>query len=206
MKTKYAILLIFFFVFGCVTTTTQSPDSRFKPDNYRNYKARYIVVEGKLNGPFEIYEPGGQLQYIGTFVDDEKEGLWIVWEATGVKIAEIPYKDGIRNGPIKLWYGSFIDSGKRAGNIKLEANFLQGNYHGDYKTFLPDGKTRNEVEYEHGNINQVKLYDYNGNLVEVAKQEAIQYAKQDMEKDFELFDAYAAIVDMAIKYGNKIED
>lgn len=205
MKTKYAIVPILFLLSGCVPTTTQPSSSGLQPDFYRNCKVRYSLIEGQLHGPFEFYEPGGQIQHKGNFVDNKKDGLWTVWESTGVKIAEITYNDGMKNGPVKLWYGSSIDSGKRAGNIKLEANFLQNNYHGHYKTSLPDGKIRNEVEYENGNINQVKLYDYNGNLVDVAKQEAIQYAKKDMERDFELFSAYDKVVDMAIKYGHKIE-
>jgi antitoxin component YwqK of YwqJK toxin-antitoxin module len=206
MKIKFTILFILFCISGCVTTTSNSPNSMSKTDWYRNCKVHYSLVEGKLNGPFEFYEPGGQIQHKGKFVNDKKDGVWIVWESTGVKLAEISYKDGLRDGLIKLWYGSFVDSGKSAGHIKLEAFFLQGNYHGLYKTFLPDGKTRNEVEYEHGNINQVKLYDYDGNLVDIGKQEAIQYAKKDMERDFELFEAYDKVIDNAIKYGNKIDN
>ena len=43
-----------------------------------------------------------------------------------------------------------LNSGKSAGHKKLEAFFLHGNYHGIKKTFFPDGKTRNEVEYDNG--------------------------------------------------------
>ncbi|NLA75659.1 MAG: hypothetical protein GX846_09370 [Deltaproteobacteria bacterium] len=121
MKAKYAIPLVLIFLFGCVTASTQSSSSSFQPDYYYNCKVRYSLIEGQLNGPFEFYEPGGQIQHKGNFVDNKKDGLWVVWESTGVKIAEIIYKEGLRNGPIILWYGSFIDSGKSAGHKKLEA-------------------------------------------------------------------------------------
>jgi len=207
MKIKYAILLILFFLFGCVTTSPQSSSSRYQPDYFRNCKVRYSLIESKLQGPFEFYEPNGQLQIKGNFVDNKKEGLWVFREElTGVKLAEITYKDGLRNGPIKLWYSSFIGSGKIAGHKKLEAFFLQGNYHGIYKIFVPDGKISSEVEFDNGNIKQVKHYDYDGNLVDIGKQEDIQYGKHAVERDLVLFESYDKFIDTAIRFGNKIEN
>ena len=151
MKSKFGYFIIVFLIFGCATTMSQT-------DWYRSCRIRVSVQDGKLNGPFEFYDPKGQIRCRGNFLDDKKEGVWTVWESTGVKLAEISYKNDLKNGPVKLWYGSYIDSGKNAGHLKLQASFLNGEYHGKYELFLSDGEKIIEVELNHGEIVKAHLY------------------------------------------------
>lgn len=158
-------------------------------DWYRKCIIKADFDGGRLEGPFELYTPNGQIQQKGTFANGKKKGIWKYWESTGIKIAEIEYKNGEPNGPIRLWYGSFINSGQSAGALKLEGKFHKGSYDGKKITYHSNGFRRTEIWYDRGDLKQAAFYDTDGLIVSVGEKNALKYAEIDLKADLELLEA-----------------
>jgi hypothetical protein len=64
---------------------------------------------------------------------------------SGIKKYEIHYKDGIQNGPFKMWYED--------GQKRLDGFWKNGEYDGTWKYYYPSSNTSIQLNYKNSNLN-----------------------------------------------------
>ncbi len=150
-------------------------------------KEDFNYINNKREGPYKYYYISGALEMEGTFINDNaynasgkiyyENGIvkeeHKVYEVNGVKYTE--YKDYYENGQLhfertitneykrhglsKTYY--------RNGQIKSEANYVDGRIEGINKTYYANGVVASEINYVHNRVNGVaKKYHKNGILQE----------------------------------------
>lgn len=72
---------------------------------------------------------------------DRKEGLWKLYSASRLLIAEIEYQHDKKHGFSKRYY-------PHTGELMEEAEYFDGKKHGEYRKFYYTGNTNMEGEYE----------------------------------------------------------
>lgn len=141
------------------------------------------------------YYPGGQVKISATYKDSLPEGIWRVYDTTGIITESYIYhegkiigsgiflEDGNMHGPWKEFYpdgtlkaeGSYLN-GKKTGawkylhpNGKLEQTGVYdqiGRFQGTWKWFFDDGKLRIEEQYSHGKKDGLSSeYDEKGRAI-----------------------------------------
>jgi antitoxin component YwqK of YwqJK toxin-antitoxin module len=200
MKSKLGCFLFLLLILGCARQV-QVSDSEW----YRSCSIRVSERDGLLHGTYEFFSPENKMQYQGRYVQGKKQGVWTVWESTGLKLAEDSYEDGVKNGPTSLWYGSTYNRGKSAGQIKLQAAFSKGEYHGTLKSYSPDGVLRSEVEFDHGKITRACFFDGKGKAVQLDNEKAVQYAKEDTDLDKQMYLFFEDLVAQSLAYSKRIK-
>lgn len=72
---------------------------------------------------------------------DRKQGLWKLYSASRLLIAEIEYQNNKKHGMSRRYY-------PHTGELMEEAEYFDGKRHGDYKKFYYTGTTKMEGEYD----------------------------------------------------------
>ena len=72
---------------------------------------------------------------------DRKQGLWKLYSASKLLIAEIEYQNNKKHGRSRRYY-------PHTGELMEEAEYFDGKKHGDYKKFYYTGTTKMEGEYD----------------------------------------------------------
>jgi len=171
----------------------------------RQCTIRVTELNGRPEGDYELFEAGGRLQYRGQFHRGRKEGLWTVWDSGGTRIAEIEYADDVRNGPVSLWHGSFYQGGRNAGQLKLDANVLDGRYDGEYRTYFASGGLRSFVVFSKGEIVSADLYDEQGEVAVSGGPVAFDQARGDVSRDLSLFATIEESIRYSLSYASRQE-
>ena len=52
-------------------------------------------ARAKIDGKFEAWFENGQIQFLGTYKQDRKEGKWLIYEKDGLLKYELNYVNGI---------------------------------------------------------------------------------------------------------------
>lgn len=72
---------------------------------------------------------------------DRKQGLWKLYSASRLLIAEIEYQNNKKHGMSKRYY-------PHTGEIMEESAYFDGKRHGDFRKFYYTGTTKMEGEYD----------------------------------------------------------
>lgn len=72
---------------------------------------------------------------------DRKQGLWKLYSASRLLIAEIEYQNDKKHGMSRRYY-------PHTGELMEEAGYFDGKKHGEYRKFYYTGSTKSEGEYE----------------------------------------------------------
>ncbi len=141
---------------------------------------------GVYHGPVEIWSSPSVRQAAGECRNGKPEGRWTLWDESGVKVAELTYRDGYFEGSIAFWHGA--KTGPRLkGKLKCRGSFSDGQWHGLVRTFWPDGRIRSERTYEADTIVAAQAFDPQGGAL--AEEEARKVAAADEQQDNGLLDA-----------------
>lgn len=135
-KRVYAILFCLFIVF-------QSGYSAFAAEPYQ--------VERSPGGECKIYDNWHRLRASGQANGSVPNGIWNYYESTGLKLVQIRYRRGIKDGSFQTWYGSFANP-QSAGKLQLTGQFRNSQMDGLIKAYDPAGKPLINRTYNAGKI------------------------------------------------------
>lgn len=90
---------------------------------------------------------------------DRKQGLWKLYSASRLLIAEIEYQNDKKHGMSRRYY-------PHTGELMEEAEYFDGKKHGEYRKFYYTGATKMEGEYERNKRTGywVKYYHNSGEI------------------------------------------
>ena len=137
-------------------------------------------ADGKPEGLYELHSSTGKVHVKGTFEHGRKVGIWIFWDSGGVKVAEMTYRDGLKDGPCRMWYGSFAFP-ESAGKDKLAVTLEADRMHGEKTRWKKDGAVECTTLFEHGEIVEAHCWDDDG--AEMSQSEARKTARDELMSD-----------------------
>jgi antitoxin component YwqK of YwqJK toxin-antitoxin module len=117
-----------------------------------HYQAGNDTVKARL------YDPSGKPFAEGTYLNEQKEGLWIYF-SDGKKISEEYFSNGIKNGTCRKYY--------LLGQLLEESEWRDGRPEGIYRAFYPDGKPYLECTYRSGKRHGLCISYYRSGTIEV---------------------------------------
>ena len=132
----------------------------------------------------------GRLRVVGAFSHGRKTGTFIFWNASGARVAVIPYQDDDKAGTVALWYT--VPGARRELQRKLEAPYVDDKLHGIKRSWNPRGTRRAEFRYQRGALIDAKAWGDDG--TPRPKPEAEAQAAADEATDRQLFVALEALI------------
>ena len=102
---------------------------------------------------------------------DRKQGLWKLYSASRLLIAEIEYQHDKKHGFSRRYY-------PHTGELMEEAEYFDGKKHGSYRKFYYTGNTNTEGEYEKNKRTGYWVKYYN-NTGEISSEGNYQSGKKD---------------------------
>lgn len=105
-------------------------------------------------GPTVRFHPNGAIASQGSYVENERDGVWIDWDDAGHRIAVKTWKAGAQQGLSITWWSN----GKRQSQIEFE----DGKIHGTSTTWGDDGKPLATKRYDHGKVVETIGFDADG--------------------------------------------
>ena len=130
-------------------------------------EASGIYKDGKRNGSWIEYHPGGLVKTITSYVDGKKEGLFVELNNNGQLLKRCMYHNNLRHGEYKeLNYSNvkeerFYQNDKLEGIVKIyydnakimeEGSYKNGTRDGISKWYDKDGKVTITYEYKNGQL------------------------------------------------------
>jgi hypothetical protein len=158
---------------GCVTPSAINDAS--------NWTIEVASAGPAPSGPCRIYDDMHRLMLEGTLASGKMDGTWTCMGSDGTRLATWSYREGMRHGPVKMWYGAVAHPGA-GGHIKLEGTFVDGSYDGTVTRYYPSGTRQCVRVYEHGILRSSQSWWQDGSAAfpSAAMQEAEFEQKQDM--------------------------
>lgn len=104
--------------------------------------------DGLAHGRYELRSADGRLRVAGAFNHGRRTGSFIFWDASGSRVAHIPYDDDVRNGTLATWFqapGREMEPARR-----FESTWRHGARDGLTRTWYRDGHRRTEAEFRQG--------------------------------------------------------
>ena len=146
--------------------------------------------DGVPNGAYELRMPDGQMRVIGAFAKGRRTGTFLFWTSTGVRIAVIPYDDGVPTGTVALWYAQIAPRGEP--RRKLESAYAGGVLHGETRSWHANGRLRSEYRYERGVLNAARAWTASG--APLSESAARRLAERDRATDADFYASLEQIV------------
>lgn len=153
-------------------------------------------TDGKPEGLFELRDSRGNVQVRGNFQQGRKTGTWIFSDSGGIKVAELTYRDGLRHGPFRMWYGSLAFP-ESAGKDKVAAAFDGDQLNGDKTRWRKDGSPECKTRFDHGAIINVECWDANG--LQMSEAESLKITREELKADEEWFKAMDDWIDGSLR-------
>ena len=157
--------------------------------------AQNLVIEGNCregqpHGAYELRSPGGQVRVVGAFSKGKRTGSFLFWSGRGVRIAQLPYDEGVLSGTLALWYAN----GERTSDPspKVEAGYMQGLLSGMKRSWFPNRRLRAEMRYERGLLVEARAYSETGKVLSDAEARAL--AARDLETDEQFYASLDSII------------
>jgi antitoxin component YwqK of YwqJK toxin-antitoxin module len=146
--------------------------------------------DGQPHGGYELRGPGGQVRVVGAFNKGKRAGSFLFWSSRGVRIAQLPYDEGVLSGTLALWWadGERPDEPKR----KLEAAYVGGFLSGPKRSWYPNGRIHAEFRYERGMLVEARAYSEAGKPL--PESEARALAANDLATDEKFYASLDAII------------
>jgi antitoxin component YwqK of YwqJK toxin-antitoxin module len=172
-------ILGLFLLAGCATDIPgQAPREPGRP------RVDVQCVDDRPHGLFVWRSPDRVVQVRGEFASGKKEGTWEVWNSAGRQTARIQYSQGVRTGPVTMWYSDPCCVYRDIPFRKLEGTFLNGKYEGTKSSFYPEPileRLRSRVHFSNGEIVTAEQWDAEGKAM--SPSDALATAQRDVESD-----------------------
>ena len=125
----------------------------------KTLQSKELYINDRKEGTSYYYYKSGELKEVVYFQDGKKEGYAKEFDRDSTIITLKQYKDnylisrerinrtseqGFRQGTFKTFY--------QDGSLKKEENYLEGQLHGYYREYDPDGKLLQTLRYERGAV------------------------------------------------------
>lgn len=158
---------------GCMTPAVM--------DDASKWTIELSSSEDLPSGPCRIYDDLHRLMLEGTLTSGHMDGTWTAWGSDGTRTFMGSYRQGVRHGPVQMWYGALVYP-KYKGRLKLEGAFVDGSYDGAVTRYYPWGTKECVRVYEHGALKSSQSWSSDGpeELATVAGKEARYEHEQDM--------------------------
>jgi antitoxin component YwqK of YwqJK toxin-antitoxin module len=104
-----------------------------------------VNANGQLSkeGPYrEWHLENLKLMVMGQFFNDQKVGQWNGWFASGTHEFEVNYRDGLRDGSVKMWF--------ETGKVNFTSFWKKGFVEGESRQYSPEGKLQSIIHYKEG--------------------------------------------------------
>ena len=122
---------------------------------------RQKYFNGKLNGKFTEYFPGGGIKVNGTYLDDIPHDKWTWRLENKSKSRLISYNKGIKSGDFKVWSN---------GELTLSGVFDNDFQSGEWKWFRSDKKLDSLITFTKGRYNGLyQVWHQNGEQAIIGK-------------------------------------
>lgn len=105
--------------------------------------------DGRPQGPYELRTGEGQLRVAGAFNEGTRTGSFIFWSDAGVRIAHLPFDQGLLNGTVAIWYEA---PPGREPPRRFESAWRHGKRDGETRSWYRDGQPRAQTQYAAGRI------------------------------------------------------
>ncbi len=189
-----ALPLAYVLSVACLATCAQPPPP---PDlSVELHPEIAFSADGKPQGPYRLRDGTGRLYAAGEFAGGRREGLWTFWDGAGIKIVELTYRRGIKEGPCRMWFGS-VAFQKVAGRLKLDVTFAKGRQDGLKRTWWPSGGQKCETELRRGAVRSARCWNADGGALSPA--EATQVARADLAADYQYLRAMEEVVRVSLR-------
>jgi len=147
--------------------------------------------DGLPHGAYQLRGPDGTLRVAGAFNRGKRTSSFIFWSSRGVRIAHLPYDEGVLSGTVSLWY---TDAARgREPQQKLEAGYASGQLDGESRSWHAGGKPRAVLVYARGTLVAAKAWTAAGAPLPADAARAL--AARDAEADERYYRSLEAIVD-----------
>jgi hypothetical protein len=136
-------------------------DIEWKIEKYRDgsikVKTPFLRRTGQMHGTSTSYYTNGQIQETLTYANGVLNGPHARYYQNGTRMSQTQYSNGKEQGRRLSYHDN--------GNISQDYNVVDGNFHGPFKVFYPDGKLQNEGVMDRGSRDWIKVYNQNGDLI-----------------------------------------
>jgi antitoxin component YwqK of YwqJK toxin-antitoxin module len=147
--------------------------------------------DGLPHGAYELRGADGRLRVSGAFNRGKRTSSFLFWTAAGVRIAHLPYDDGMMSGTVSLWY-SDAPLGA-APQQKLEAVYAAGTLVGTKRSWHANGRPRARFVYDDGMLVEAQAWSATG--AKLRDDAARALALRDAAADRRYYGSLDAIVD-----------
>ena len=141
---KLALVFLALALAGCTTITA--------PNDASKWTIELASSDALPSGPCRVYDEMHRLMLEGTLAAGKMDGTWTHWGSQGDRYGVWSYHQGVRSGPVQMWYTPFANPDAR-GRLKLEGTFLDGGYEGTVTRYYPSGTSECVRVYERGASN-----------------------------------------------------
>jgi hypothetical protein len=121
------------------------------------FAAGRYQLERSSGGGCKIYDERHVLRASGQANGSVPIGVWNYYESTGLRLVEIHYRRGIKDGPFQTWYGSLANP-SAAGKLQLTGQFRNNQMDGLIKAYDSDGKPLINRHYAAGKIAHAQTF------------------------------------------------
>jgi hypothetical protein len=146
--------------------------------------------DGEPHGAYELHMPGGQLRAAGAFSHGKRTGTFLFWNASGGRVALLPFEDDILSGTVALWYAE--GNAKAEPRPKLDAAYANGVPAGDARSWYRDGRPRAQFRYDHGALVSARAWDVGG--APMTETQARALAARDQVADEQFYNTLEGLV------------
>jgi len=147
--------------------------------------------DGLPHGAYQLRGADGALRAAGAFNRGKRTSSFIFWSSRGVRIAHLPYDEGVLSGTVSLWYADAARG--REPQQKLEAGYAAGRLDGESRSWHANGKPRAVLLYAHGTLIAAKAWTVAGAPLPADAARAL--AARDADADERYYRSLEAIVD-----------
>ncbi len=161
-----------FTLVGCRTVSVSSDASK--------WTIELASSEPLPSGPCRIYDDEDRLMLEGTLASGKMVGTWTSFGSNGDRLAVWSYRDGVRSGPVQMWYGPLAYP-KARGRRKLDGAFLDGDYEGTVTRYYPSGARQSVRVYERKVLTSTRYWSPDG--VEKSGASAAAEAASELKAD-----------------------
>jgi antitoxin component YwqK of YwqJK toxin-antitoxin module len=163
--TKCFLSAVFIVVIS-LTATEQTPaqtnvypdEASFNVVDAKGFRQGYWIITAGFKKLGPPWTPEQVVQE-GNYTDSKMEGVWVTYNQSGKKIAEVAYKKGRKEGACKYF--------SEQGVLSSSSKYVNGKRDGLMTTYYPDGKVWMEYHWSGGEIiGNMKTYYPSGKLYE----------------------------------------
>ena len=170
---------------GCSTISVSSDASK--------WTIELSSSESLPSGPCRIYDEEDRVMLEGTLTSGKMDGTWTSFGSNGDRLAVWSYREGVRSGPVQMWYGPLAYP-KGRGCRKLEGAFLDGDYEGTVTRYYPSGARQSLRVYQNKVLTSTQYWSPDG--VEKSPASASAEAASELKADMTYL---ATLEDMVVR-------